>query len=383
MFSFLNKKPQDEQVHLVCLVTSYAVTAAVVKVYTRPESVQEPVLLFSCESIIPIREESDYRTSAALTYEAMKQVLNKCRTFNPVYDRLYCTIGDPWITSSTRTAHLEKREAFSLTQKLIDDLVARESKLFEQEIARTYAGIEEVGLLQTSRPLIDANGYRIANPINALVASVDVHITFSLVSLRLTDGMVGVFADVFHRTDVTFTSFDLAKAALLHDYNQGTVVELGGDMTSILVKQRGVPELFAAIPEGLHRFEYAIMQLFEVLHKKVSTVLSFASDENIIQHERERYYQRIVRAYQEISPAIALQIIDIKKHMPQLPEPVVVIANPEWVGILKPLLEKDLDTRIIIPRPDLLTDQVIITRQALVSNHALLITVLHAIRYEK
>lgn len=383
MFSFLKKKPQDEQVHLVCLVTSYAVTAAVVKVFTRQESVQEPVLLFSCESIIPIRDGFDYRANASLTYDAIKYALNKCRAFNPVYDKLYCSIGEPWTTSMTRTAHLEKREAFSLTQKVIDDLVTRESKLFEQEVARMYAGSEEVGLLQVSKPLIDANGYRIANPMNALVASVDVHSTFSLVSLSFIDGVVGVFVDVFHRTDIQFTSFDLAKSALLNDYDHGTVVEMGGDTISIVIKQGGVPTLFAAIPEGLHRFEIALMQLFDVPQKKIPQVLSFVGDENIIEHERERYYHRIVRAYEEISPAIALRAIDIKKHVQQLPEPVVVIGHPEWVDVLKVPLEKDLGSRVIIPRHDLFRDQVIISHQAHVITNSLLLAVMHAIRYEK
>lgn len=383
MFSFLKKKPHPEQLHLVCLVTSYAVTAAVVKVFTQSDSVQEPIMLFSCESVLPIRDTLGFSTDAGITYTALRHVIEECKKNYPVYDRLYCTIGEPWITSTTRTAHLEKREAFSLTKKLIDDLVLRESKLFEQEIVRTYAGTEEVALLQVSRPLIDANGYRIANPVNALVASVDVHCTFSIVSMRLIDGLIGVFADAFHRTDVVFTSFDLAKESLLSNYDQGTIIELGGDTIQVLIKQQGITTLFAAIPEGLHRFEYAIMQLFEVLQKKVSAVLSFAHDDNILQHERERYYHRIVSAYEEISPSVALHSIDIKKHIQQLPSPVVAIGNPDWIEVIKPVLEKDFGTSIIIPRADLLHDQVIISRQAHVTNQLLLLAVLHAIRYEK
>lgn len=383
MFSFLNKKPKDEHVHLVCLVTSYAVTAAVVKVYTRPGSVQEPIVLFSCESIIPIREGSGSRANARLAYEAMDRVLNKCRAVNPVFDQLYCCIGEPWTTSMTRTAHLEKREAFSLTQKVIDDLVARESKLFEQEIARTYQGAEEMVLLEVSKPLIDANGYRVGSPTNTAVASVDVHSTFSVTTLNFVEGAIGVFIDVFHRTDVQFSSFDLAKSALLKDYQQGSIIEMGGDTLPVLIKQAGVPTLFAAIPEGLHRFETALMQLFDVPQQKIPQVLSFVGDENILEHERERYYHRIVRAYQEISPAIAKHIIDIKKHIQQLPSPVVVIGHVMWIEALKVLIEKDMGSEVIIPGNHLFQDQVIVSQQAHVATNALLLAVLHALRYEK
>jgi hypothetical protein len=170
MFSFLKKKPKNEVVRLVCLVTSYAVTAAVVKNYHKLGTVQQPVILFSCESIIPSRHTSNLVLLEVAVAEALRSVLNRCRTHTPMYDELICTIGEPWVMSTTRSAHLEKREAFSITQKLVNDLVAREKKLFEQEIVRTYADKEGVGLLQVSQPVIDANGLDVARMPNDVLA---------------------------------------------------------------------------------------------------------------------------------------------------------------------------------------------------------------------
>lgn len=380
MFSFLNKKPQ-EQTHIVVMVTSSTITAAVVRVFKAADATRKPVVLFSCESIIPIRNnQADYRDDTVR--QGLRTVLNKCRTYYPVYQHIYCCVGEPWILSSTRTAHLEKKESFAVTQKLIDDLVVRETKLFEQEIARDYANQEPVGLLEVSRPLVDANGYRVHHIHGIKASTIDVHLTFSIVSLRLATLVVDVCGDVFHRTDVRFASCDLAKIKFLNQYPEGTLIELGGATLPVLTKDRQSITATAVIPVGVHQFMVKIMQLFDVTQQGAFRALSFAIDENILVHDRERYFHRIIEAYETVRPSIVRYGLEITKHMQQLPKPVMIIGHNSSVSLFKEFLERDLRTEVIVLDNNLLLDQVVVSHEARVCTYPLLLAIMHVIQYD-
>lgn len=380
MFSFLKKKPKAEQTHLVCLVTSYAVSAAVVKVFAKKGSVQLPVVAFSCQSVIPLRHGRDQQTLEWLVAESMMQVLNQCRAHAPAYDAVSCVLGEPWTTSVTRTAHLEKREAFVVMQSIIDEVIARETKRYEQDAAREYADREPMVLLETSVPLVDVNGYRTDQYLGSHISTLDAHLVYSAAPVRILDVLLGAFADAFHRTDVRFLSADIAKAQILRAYDRGTIVDMGGMTTAISIRENASPAYFASIPVGLAAFDEAMMLQFDISQKKIAQVLSFVHDENILDHDKEVYYARIAASYREIASVMAPHIAGIKRHIQRFEEPVVLIGQPEWLRVLGDLIEQDIGTSIIVPERDLFKDQLCFGHDAHVVNNPLSLAILHATR---
>ena len=133
------------------------------------------------------------------------------------------------------------------------------------------------------------------------------------------------------------------------------------------------------INSGLVEFEDAIAYLFEVNHAHVASVMKFASDVKILEHERDVYYQRIESAYKNMSAAIRGGLLSIKKQVGNIPEPVVLIASPVWVPMVQPLLEKDLEVSVIIPQADRFDDQVLYTHDARIKNISLSLAILSAL----
>lgn len=387
MFSFLRKRQKDEHVRLVCLVTGYAVSGAVVKVFTKPGAINRPVVLYSTEVLIRIPQLAGFSTATHDVQYALKQVIAACKNVVPHYDELRCVVGEPWIMSTTRTAHLEKRESFSVNQKLIDDLVLRETKLFEQEMAREYSSGDEYGLLEMGAPLVDLNGYRVTAghyAANAGVAArvVDVHCTYTIAPVSLIESLTEVYVDMFHRTDVVFHSFDHAKRILLDTYDHGVICELGGGSMPCMLVNHKTPTHFAVIPTGLHIFERALMDLFGVPRTKVSGIFAFTRDQNILKHERDVYHTRISTAYEAFAGAIPFHVTQIKKYVQEFREPVVVIGRPEWLGHLKELLSNDLHKSVIIPSQDTLSDSLVFTHEVESLSIPLTLSLIHSLRYE-
>jgi hypothetical protein len=380
MFSFLKKEVKKELTTLVCLVTSYSVVAAVVKTYHKPGTINRPVVLFYAESIIPDRYQGDRSRLEKFVAEAALKTLNMCRTYCPVYDRLICSIGEPWVTISTRTAHLERNESFLVTAKVVSDLVARETKLFEQEIIQNLDLNDDLGVLEISLPLVDVNGYRTDHYLKAVVQTLDVHISFSLAKGSIIDHMLGIFADVFHRTDVIFESYDIAKAKLFDGYHQGTLIELGGLNSAVTLFEKNIPAYFALIPTGVHSIEQSLVDAFNIKRHSLSKVMSFVHDENILEHERDIYFTRIVSAYQSQGNAFSKYIFDIKKYVQKFEEPVMVIGHPLWLRALGSLVENDIGSPVVFPSVQRFSDQLVITHDAYGITLPLLLSVIHASR---
>lgn len=348
MFSFLKKTSAKETTLLVSVVTSYSVTGSVVRMYHTKGSVGVPVVLFSYEEKIPLRHGRNTELLQQSVLETLKNVLEKCRSFSGHYEKLICTVGEPWVESFSRTSHLEKKEPFLVSQKLIDDLILRESRLFEQEIIRDHQSTEEMGIVGISDSTIDINGYRTSHFIKTSAKSLDVHLTFSLAPAGFAESLIGIFTDVFHRTDVFISSMDTARSLLIPVEQKATVLHLGGTTSSLSIIDRGHSIFHSNIPDGLSSVEKNIAHLFALENQDISSVMKFSSDENILNHHRDVYYQRIEAAYRDLGISIRRGILELKRHVEQIPQPLVIVADPFWITVLIPMISQDIGSPVFL-----------------------------------
>lgn len=387
MFSFLEKSKKSERIHLVCLITGYAISGAVVKIFTKQGSVNRPVVLYSTEVPIRIPQLAEISSTTDDIQQALKQVITDCKRVVPHYDELHCVVGEPWIISTTRTAHLEKREGFLINKKVVSELLSRETKLFEQEMIKEYATGEEYGLLEMSMPIVDLNGYRVdahhyEQNKGITARTLDVHCTYTIAPVEIIEQIVEVCVDAFHRTDIIFHSFDHAKRILLENYEYGVICELGGETIPCMIISRKIPTHFSVIPTGLHTFENMLMNAFGISQSKIPSIFSFTGDENILMGNRDVYHTRILDAYEEFAQVIPFHVAEIKKYIQEFREPVVVIGRPEWLGHLKKLLERDLYKSVIIPSQDTLSDSLVITQTANSVTVPLTLAIIHSLHHE-
>ena len=379
MFSFLQKNSRKEEVTLcVYTVNSYAVSAAVVRTYHREGATPKPVVLFSYEEKIPLYHKRDAETLEQLIFTHTKNVLGKCRSFHANFDRVVCTIGEPWVTTFSRSVHFEKKEPFKITQKVIDEMVARDMRLFEQEVIRDYRSLEEMGVVGTVVPAVDVNGYRISDYVGTMAKALDVSVTVSIAPVRFIEQLLSISADTLRNDDIFCQAENTARAHLFTKMSKATVLDIGGVTSTFSIIDRGCVTYTASVPSGLVSFENNLEALFDVRRVQIDSVMQFAEDEKFIEHHRDTYYKRISAAHRDLGVMLRRGIDHMKKYTQAIPHPIYIVANPAWVSVLHPVLRSDMETDVVIPREDTISARIVYTSSAHAKSLPLSLAILQA-----
>lgn len=387
MFSFLQNKPKEERTMCVLVVNSYSVIASVVRTYHREDAVAKPVVLFSCEEKIPhhrfgslsLQERRKAEVFGERFAEEIKKVLEKCRMVHGNYDKIVCVVGEPWVMTKTRDINIEKPAGFKITQKMIDEAILRDSRLFEQEALRDYAKNEEWGIMHSSKPLVDVNGYRTEKPVGIIAKTAVIHVAVSLAPASFLEMIIGAYADVFHRADISFIGTEGILSDFVKHQGGSAIVTLGGVSSTLSLFTQGVLSHSEKIKNGLVEFEDTVAYLFGVNHAHIASVMKFASDEKLLEHERDVYYKRIEVAYKNLSNEIRLAMLHAKKQTGGIAGPVTLLASPAWIAILRPLLEKDIEVGVVVPQMEVFNNEIVYTHDARVKNVILSLAILAAL----
>jgi hypothetical protein len=339
MFSFWRKTSKQETTLCVLTVTSYAATGAVVRIFGGEGVVAAPVVLFSCQETLPLRHDFDPLRVRQSAIEATSRALEQCRKFNSTFDKVVLSIGEPWIMTHHRTMRREKQVPFTFTRAMIDEMVSRDRRLFEQELVHEYGDAEPISVIEISDPVCDANGYRVSSIVQQKARTLDAHVVVTTAPTVFVEALRGVVMDILHRTDVTFMSLAVAQAELLIPNSQGMLLSLGGVSSELMIIDQGVMTRSVMIDAGMSMVEDVMKDLFKVQRRQLASVMTFASDETFLERQRDIYYRRIEGAYQVLGAEIHAAIHTMQKYQYPLPVHLIVTSPVEWVGVLAPLVE--------------------------------------------
>lgn len=342
MISLLRKKQPQEQTLCVLSVTDYSVTASSVRVYHRPGAIAQPLVLFSCEEKITYVGTNQLLRDQAVQ-QASKYVLEQCRRIQGGYDRLVCVIGDPWVLTKMREVAIEKQQPFTVTQKMIDEAIARDARLVEQEALREYAHDTDWWLLPQGKPLLMSNGYQIDDKAMHRGKKISIHTMISLVPVAFIEMMTGVFIDVFHREDINYRSSDRSIQHVLRSEQHVYALNLSGGSGSLAYYQKGVLVDKEFLSLGFHHFETVMMELFQVNRRQIPGIMSLVTDQSFLEHEQDRYYRRIKKAFHDLGNEIYRSIHTLNKRQGISDIPIVMIGGPQWSEQLCDIFKRDYD----------------------------------------
>jgi hypothetical protein len=329
---------------------------------------------------MPLYHDFEPVAVRSLALEAARRVLESCRSFHGTFDAIVCALGEPWTMYHHRVVRREKPAAFTITQAIIDDMVSRDRRLFEQELVREYGAGEELGIIESTAPVCDANGYRVTAVVGQKAKVLDVHVVITTVPAVVAAGIMEAVADVFHRTDAVFISLEAAQAQLLIPKTQGLLLSLGGVSSQVLLIDQGVVVRSVPVVSGISMVEDVMKDLFGVQRRQLPSVMGFASDDTILDHHRDVYYRRIEEAYRILGADTKAALHAMQRHHAPLPAPLVVTAPVEWAGVLAPLVEHDAEVPTTIPSADLVEGHLVYAHQAPVRHLPLSLAILQSIR---
>ncbi len=382
MTSFFTKDTQKtDRTLCVCSVTSYAVTASVVRVLHHEGVAANPVVLFSCEEKIPAYHDHDPEVLDQVTLVHVKYALERCRSFQGRIDMLVCTIGEPWLVTYLRSAHLERAEPFKVLQSTVDDVVTREKRLFEQEILQNYTeGDAEMGIVDISRPVIVMNGYVVEKLSPIPARTLDVHLSISMAPVSFFEDLVGTYVDVFHRTDIVFQSADIAQTYAALGPEKVAVLDVGGITSSLSVIEDHRTLYHAVLPAGLIDLEEGLKDIFGMKSLHLSSLMHLAADERVLDHERGYFTSKIGIAAQPFVETVGRGIVDLKKYAPNMPSTLFIVGGRGWLSMVRPGVQGVFSSSVSVMHSEALVPSLTFARGASSESAALSLAILQAVK---
>lgn len=362
MFSFL-KKHKEETTTCICLVTGSVVTGSVVRTYQRRDAVVEPVVLFSCEEEISADYGDSREVIDTLAQKAMLRVLEKCRSYYGSFDAMKCIIGEPWVITKYRKITIEKNIPFTVTQKIINEAIQRDMRLFEQEILRDFEDKEEVAIIDISKPVFFINGYKTVAWEKKTIKKIEIAQTIALAPVATVEMIMTTYADVFHTDDVTIAAYSHSLSSVCSSSSRNqTVVVVGNTVIDFYNIDQGVITQSLSYQGGISDMIRILELSFDIPQHKIKTVFDFIHDENILEHYRDSYTTRLMNSYKALGDQLQKNVLHAKKQGMEISDPLILVTHYPWMNIFQGLLDRDLGSSVVFP-PNI-TTEIIYTQDA-------------------
>ena len=217
------------------------------------------VLLENTVSDVIATATTDIAVLSDLTYARFEKEMQKAlisslskiiKNSTVPLDRINVCLSSPWYASQVRTAKLVRLAPFPVSKSILDDMIRRELKAFEEEEikSKNLAGDAVRGIeSQTIRARL--NGYETHQPIGLTAKELELTIFLSVASETTLKSIEDIISRVY-AAPVMFSSFLSMTYLVARDFfpNQENymLLDVGGEVSDIsLVKENGLQQSFS------------------------------------------------------------------------------------------------------------------------------------------
>lgn len=214
-------------------------------------------------STIVATETTKISVLSDLTYERFEKEMQKAlmssmarirkSTTAPI-DFVNVCLSSPWYASQVRTAKLTRITSFYVSKNILDDMIKRELKAFEEEeiktkkiLGDTVRGIES----QTIRAKL--NGYETHEPLGMQAKELELTMYLSVASQHTLKSIEEIIERTYN-APIMFSTFLSMTYLVARDFfphqNNYMLIDIGGEVSDIsFVKQNGLEQSFS-FPAG-------------------------------------------------------------------------------------------------------------------------------------
>lgn len=206
-------------------------------------------------------------------------------------DSIFCTMTSPWYLSDTRKINFKKAVPFTVTQKLMNEIINIELSSILRSYEEKYKDMNASPYLVESRVLhTTLNGYDVVNPLQMKAKSINVNLFVSIAPDVSINSIKGEISQYFHDTPVYFGSFVLLMLIIarerLVDQSSYFLIDVNAELTDVGVVTNGILVATISFPIGKN---YIIRAISNNLNKSESdsrTMFSMLANGTISNEEK-------------------------------------------------------------------------------------------------
>ena len=239
----------------------------------------ETQVLFSVRKNITDGNEYPFEKFFDQTIKTFKKVAEEVHLQSLVtIDGIYINVSVPWMSAQKRIIEYTKEKPFVLSQELLDELIQKEIE------APLHHNLEyadhDVELIRRRTLDIYANGYRARNPIGKEMSDLRIHSLVSVISTTTKQKFYEVIEQVFHRTPQlvsnTFVNYQAMKL-LLPTLDNAFIIDMSGEVTSVLVVKKDQLNHIGSIPLGTHHIVRSLRDTLGISIQKARSLIRLQS----------------------------------------------------------------------------------------------------------
>lgn len=214
-----------------------------------------PKIIFSVQELIKIEEKIDIDNFSLSMMKILEVVVNKIyKAGLGAPSQIFCVLSSPWCVSQTRIINLKKNTPFVFTEKLADELIKKEIKLFEEEHALKYGNSDNrVQMIELKNIKIMLNGYETSESLDKKTKELEMNIFVSICGEQVLKKIEDTIGKYFHKK-IKFASFLLSFFTIVRDMylkqENFLLLEIGGEVTDISMIKKNTLRESASFPIG-------------------------------------------------------------------------------------------------------------------------------------
>lgn len=235
---------------LVIHIGSASVCAAVVT-----QSGSQSTIVASTASDIAILSDLSFERFEVEMQNALNRALiflSRHRYPMPTRARVY--FASPWYASQVRTAKMSRPAPFVVSKTLLNDMISRELKAFEDEVLSAKQGTAlALRAIESMTVQVKLNGYPQHDPVSLSARELEISLFLSVAPEALLKKIEDLVARHFHMP-ISFGSFVAASYLVARDFfphqEDYIILDIGGEVTDVSLVRSDALMQSVSFPRG-------------------------------------------------------------------------------------------------------------------------------------
>lgn len=222
-------------------------------------------LLASARSHAVLQEDIDIKRFVIETETHLDEVVSRIRKADVHHpSHIQVILASPWYRSQTRTIVYKKVTPFVCTQKLVDELIAKEIDhiLANEEGSFGSFGKESI-IIEKQLSLIKLNGYHTTKPYGKRAQTLELFLMITIAPKPILDRFTDTLRRAYGTRDIAYTTSPFTTFVVVRDtvpdlQEECVVIDIGEEVTDVAFIKDGFLLYQHSFPVGTYALYRAL-----------------------------------------------------------------------------------------------------------------------------
>jgi len=300
---------------------------------------EKPRITFSVRKPIIFQKDFKFERFLSSMLKATEEVLEelgKTKLGKP--RQAFCILAAPWYVSEARTVTLEDEQAFTVTQKKVEDLILNEVNVLKESFNIHYKDITDskAEIIEVENINMKLNGYETHAPYGKKVKKVEAHLYISISAGQVLQAIRQKISKTVGLKDVVFNSFSLSAfdtiRNLYSEQQDFMFIDIGGEMTDVSVVRGGILVETESFPLGKNFLLRTISSELKTVNEEALSSFNLYVEEKTTNTNKIKIQGALAHVEEEWAEALCktLKSISANVTLPGLIFTISDIPFGEW-----------------------------------------------------